>query len=391
MDRSLAGRLGLGGVTRPPARKKARPGRAGARRAQGARPKRRGEANAIDLAIAQALRAPGALARGLALGWAFLGVHRRARIALIATLIALPLLGGGWLWLRDSPLVSVEQVRVSGVHGPDARAIEAALSGTARQMSTLDFDEAKLRAAVANYPVVGALAVQTSFPHGLRIRVIEQPAVAELSADGANVAVAANGTVLGMAQAGQSLPSLSTHAQLTPGEKVRDPVLLSALNVLGAAPAALAKKTERVYSGSKGLTLLLSGGVRAYFGDASRPHAKWASLARVLADPGSVGASYIDVRVPERPAAGFPAGVAPPAVEGALSEAEGTSAGSAESAHSLEEGLSAAVGTTSSSPTGASEEEGEGEAESSSSGESSEGAGGESSEAASAESSETKH
>ena len=54
----------------------------------------------------------------------------------------------------------------------------------------------------------------------------------------------------------------------------------------------------------------MRNGLLVYFGDAARPHAKWLSLARVLADPSSAGASYVDVRVPERPAAGFAGGVA---------------------------------------------------------------------------------
>ena len=59
--------------------------------------------------------------------------------------------------------------------------------------------------------------------------------------------------------------------------------------------------------------MALRGGLLAYFGDATLPHAKWLSLARVLADPSSAGASYVDVRLPERPAAGFAAGVTAPA------------------------------------------------------------------------------
>ncbi|HTZ88434.1 MAG TPA: FtsQ-type POTRA domain-containing protein [Solirubrobacteraceae bacterium] len=363
--------------------------------ASAARPPRarsRGQATAIDLAIAHALRAPASLGRALGPAWAYVRTRRRLRIALIATVIALPLLGGGWLWLRNSPLVSVQQVRVSGVHGPDASAIKATLQSTAKQMSTLNVSTAKLRAAVASYPVVGDLKVQTSFPHGLRIDVVEQPPVAVLSTDGANVAVAANGTVLGTAQSGESLPTVNSGQQLTVGEQAREPASLAALSVLGAAPKPLAKKTERAYSGSKGLTLVMQGGVRAYFGDASRPHAKWAALARVLADPGSAGASYVDVRVPERPAAGFPPGVTPPAVEGAQSETESTTAGGSESAQSLEEGLASAVGTSEpSAPSGTSEESSSGEAEASAEGESGSEASAESTSPASGESSETEH
>jgi cell division protein FtsQ len=391
MDRSFAGRLGIGSLTRPPARTKARPERARSSRRRSA-PRRAGArgSHPIDVAIAQLLRAPSALARGLSGTWAFVGARRRARLALVLTLLALPLLGGGWLWFRHCSLVAVEHVRVSGVHGADARAIEAALTNAAERMSTLDVSASRLRAAVASYPVVGDLRVHASFPHGLSIEVIEQPPVATLSAGGATTAVAANGVVLGEAHASASLPALTSPVALTPGERVREKALLGELAVLGAAPRGLARATERAYSGSKGLTLVMHGGLRVYFGDGSRPHAKWASLARVLADPGSAGASYIDVRAPARPAAGFPAGVTPPAIEGA--EAEGAaSAASEESAQSLAEGLSSAVGGSGAeAPAGASEEAVSSEAESSA-GEASAGgeagaeAPGETSEAASAE------
>src|ERR1700742_411544 len=125
MDRSFAGRLGIGSLTHPSARKARR------RRAVAGRARNRGGAGegarAIDLAIAQLLRLARALAEWLRAGWAYVRTHKRLRIALIAMLIAMPLLGGGWLWLRQSPLVSVQHVRVSGVHGSDAGAIEAAL------------------------------------------------------------------------------------------------------------------------------------------------------------------------------------------------------------------------------------------------------------------------
>jgi hypothetical protein len=40
------------------------------------------------------------------------------------------------------------------------------------------------------------------------------------------------------------------------------------------------------------------------FGDATDLEAKWAAAARVLADASSRGATYVDLRLPERPAAG---------------------------------------------------------------------------------------
>jgi len=387
MDRSFAGRLGSGSLNPPRARSKARAERARPRRGKAnARAARRGQAGAIDVAIEHLLRAPGALLRGLAVAWAVLGAHRRLRIALLVTLPALPLLGGGWLWLRHSSLVSVERVRISGIHGRDAASIDAALTRAAKGMSTLDVSTAKLRAAVAAYPVVGGLRVQARFPHGLSIHVIEQPPVAVLVTGGVKTGVAADGVVLGAAHASDSLPTLTGRAQLTPGEHVREASLLGELTVLGAAPATLAHSAQRAYGGSKGLTLLMRGGLRVYFGDASRPHAKWASLASVLADPGSAGASYVDVRLPERPVAGFAAGVVPPAVEGA--EADGGSTAGVDSAESLAEKLSAAVPTPSSeAQAGAAEESSSGEAEASHEAETGSESSGATSEASSPESS----
>ncbi|HEY4812622.1 MAG TPA: hypothetical protein VIH71_16355, partial [Solirubrobacteraceae bacterium] len=68
-----------------------------------------------------------------------------------------------------------------------------------------------------------------------------------------------------------------------------------------------------------------------YFGDATRPHAKWLSLARVLADSSSAGASYVDVRVPGHPAAGFPAGVLPPSASANTATATGEPVANTES------------------------------------------------------------
>ena len=83
-----------------------------------------------------------------------------------------------------------------------------------------------------------------------------------------------------------------------------DPRTKRLVAVLAAAPAALRAMVGRVYLGSHGLTAPLRNGPTLYFGGAERLRAKWVSVARVLADPSSRGATYLDVRLPERPAAG---------------------------------------------------------------------------------------
>lgn len=347
MDRSLAGRPGIGRLTRPPAhaaRRRARRPAAAPRATRG-----------IDRAIAGLWR-PLSAATGLVGGCcSFVWRHRRLRIALLVLLIAAPLLSGGWLWLRHSSLVSIQKVRVSGAYGPQARAIDAALASAARRMSTLDVRTGALRAAVASYPVVRDVRAKPSFPHGLRIRVIEQPPVAALTVAGQRTAVAADGVVLGPALLSGSLPALTGSAAPAPGRRVHQAALLGALTVLGAAPAPLARAVTRAFSGPKGLTIVMRGGLLAYFGDATRPHAKWISLARVLADPSSAGASYVDVRLPERPAAGYASGVAPSSGAGAEEGASSSAQSGAESSRALAEGLTAAVGGGSSSSSSTSE------------------------------------
>src|SRR5216684_2750153 len=124
MDRSLAGRPPFGRLNRP--------------------------------ATTRPRRAPRSAARP----------RRRLRLALIAALIAAPLLAGGWLWLKHSPLVAVQSVKISGVHGPDAAAIDVALTDAARHMTTLDVRPGALRAAVAPFLVVREVQATAQFPHG---------------------------------------------------------------------------------------------------------------------------------------------------------------------------------------------------------------------------------
>jgi cell division protein FtsQ len=270
---------------------------------------------------------------------------------LVCALLAIGM-GGGWLWLRNSSLVAVEHVRVSGLHGPDAQAIEAALTGAATHMSTLDVRPAALRAAVASFPVVRAIRAIPSFPHRLRIEVTEQLPVAALTIGGARTAVAADGIVLGPSLLSGSLPALISGGQggIEPleGQRVHGESSLAELTVLGAAPAPLARATSRMFTGPEGLTAAMRNGLLVYFGDATRPHAKWLSLARVLADPSSVGASYIDVRLPERPAAGFSSGGVPSdgavSTTGRVSTPESTVAALAEGLTATTSGGSSAAG-----------------------------------------------
>ncbi len=235
---------------------------------------------------------------------------------LLCLLIALPVMGGAWVWLRHSSFVAVEHVRITGAHGQQAAAIETALTEAAKRQSTLDASAAGLKAAVARFPEVATIHVTTSFPHAMRIAVVERTPVAALLVGGTRIAIGADGVALGTAAQAGSLPAVADDVAPASGERARNPLVLEALAVLGALPPGLRRYVARAYFSQRGLTVALRTGLLVYFGDATRPHAKWFALAAVLAQPTAAGALYVDVRTPERAAAGFAPGSAPRESEG---------------------------------------------------------------------------
>jgi cell division protein FtsQ len=227
---------------------------------------------------------------------------RPPRRVVAAALVGLAVLLPAGFWLRDSSLVAVEHVDIRGVSGPQAAEVRQALDAAARRMTTLHVDDGALRAAVREFPVVAGVTASGHLLHTLDVRVQEHVPVAALSDGGQRLAVAADGTILpGTLTAG--LPTVPVGAP--PGGRQlaeRGPLRLVAL--LAAAPAALRPRVARVGTTTNGLTAWLVRGPQLWFGPATRLQAKWIAAARVLADPTSRGASYLDLRVPERPAAG---------------------------------------------------------------------------------------
>ncbi len=80
-----------------------------------------------------------------------------------AVLLAAAVLGATWLWLRDSSLVAVSQVQVTGITGPDSGRIRAALIAAAQHHDHARCPRLALETAVAPYPVVKALDVSYRF------------------------------------------------------------------------------------------------------------------------------------------------------------------------------------------------------------------------------------
>lgn len=222
--------------------------------------------------------------------------HPSRKLGIVAAVVLV--LAGGFMWLRDSPLVAVQRVTVTGADGPQAVSIRHALEDAAVDQTTLHVDTGALKTAVAQFPIVADVKAETRFPHGLAIEVVQHQAIGSVG----GVPVAPDGALLRGAQV-RGVPAIATRT--TPaGTKVTDPKTEAMVAVAAAAPSALRPRIARVFVGPRGLTARLSDGPAIYFGGSDRAAAKWAAAAAVLASPSSQGATHVDVRFPERPAAG---------------------------------------------------------------------------------------
>jgi len=240
-----------------------------------------------------------------------LTLTRRGRVLLrlvTGFLVVTALAAGGWMWLRDSSLVRVDDVTVTGVTASDGAQVRAALEEAARGMTTLHVREGALRDAVAQYSSVARLDAKTDFPHRLTIDVVEERPVAALAADdGHRVPVTGSGVVLRGVVADRDLPSVHLGSPAL-GAKLTDRRVLGVLAVAAAAPAPLLRRTDELTSEARGVVVTLRDGPELVFGDAAEAKAKWIAAARVLAEPSAAGATYLDLRIPGRVAAG---GLAP--------------------------------------------------------------------------------
>jgi cell division septal protein FtsQ len=243
------------------------------------------------------------------------GVLRRAWPAVVLAVVAVAWFG--YQWGRDLSLFRVRHVEITGLEPGDSPAIRRALRETAMRMTVLHVDEDALRDAVDSFPVVRSLTASADFPNKLRIAVHEYAPVAVLQTPaGRRVAVAGNGTLLA-GLASLRLPVVKVE-DVPSGPALADRAPLRLVGVLAGAPAELRPLLARAYESKEGIRVAIRKGPTLYFGSPTRLAAKWAAATRVLADPESIGATFIDVRLPERPAAGGLGG--PDAVSAAPAE-----------------------------------------------------------------------
>jgi len=231
--------------------------------------------------------------------------RRTRRRLLVAAIVALLLAALYMLWLRDSSLVAVENVTVTGLTSHDADRVRVALASTAETMTTLHVDEERLQDAAAAFPIVARIEARPDFPHGMTVHVIEHRAAAFAVADGRRQPIAGDGSVLAGLPVEGDLPTIDL-AVAMPQRQLGPGAARDAAKVAGVAPPVIARRVDSLAGegGARGAVAQLEDGTELIFGTPSQLAAKWAAAIRVLADEEATGATYIDVRIPERPVAG---------------------------------------------------------------------------------------
>ncbi|MGH2924515.1 MAG: cell division protein FtsQ/DivIB, partial [Solirubrobacterales bacterium] len=243
-------------------------------------------------------RGPGRLARLRAAA-----PRRPLRWLIVLATIAGALAIAYFAWFRDSSLVAVHDVKVEGVSSSDKGLIVKDLTHAARQMTTLHVQTDRLLGSVKGAPSVESVTADPSFPHGLTIHVTERPPVLVAVKGDRRVPVASDGSVLPGIKVGSALPALKVDSVPRSG-RLAGAALAEAL-AIGAAPAPLRPLIEGASRSSDyGVVVDLRDGIELRFGGASGLDAKWAAVAAILADPQVTALTYIDARVPDRPAVG---------------------------------------------------------------------------------------
>lgn len=221
----------------------------------------------------------------------------------LAVLLALLVAVAAWFLVRNSSLVAVEQVRVIGLSGYYDKDAKAAVIAEAEQMTTMNFDDARIAAAAGEFVDVAGVKVETNFPHAATIRVNVRRPVLIAKIGPRTVTLSQTGEVMTATTAIAGLPKIETPGVIT-GDRVTSGRAYEAVRVLGAAPDILLRKVDSVKWGRLGIVVSLENGPALYFGDADNAARKWDDAATVLASSKSRGAAYLDLRVPGRVALG---------------------------------------------------------------------------------------
>ncbi len=225
-------------------------------------------------------------------------------------LIAFGLLGlavGSYAVARGTTLFAIERIEVVGAPPRVARHVQRALHPL-RGESLVAFRGSRLQARIAALPDVASAHYDRAFPHTLRVFVVPEQPLAVVRRGSESWLVSARGRVIASLERGDhaALPRIWVPGtvELRLGRTLSDASALLATRALRLREArTLPVRSALVDQGE--ITFLLRSGLELRLGREQGLPLRLAVAGRILPHlPPASGASYLDVRVPERPVAG---------------------------------------------------------------------------------------
>ncbi len=242
-------------------------------------------------------------------------VAKSKRRRVIASSIAVAVLGAAVWGAFWSPLLDVRRVQVVGARNSDVDDVRAAVAlGSGDNLLLLSTGD--VAADVEALPWVKSAEVDRRLPGTVRIRIEERrPAVVVTGASG-SWTIDRTGVVLEEGGS-RALPTL-TGAMLSrpqPGQQIAIPEVRNALAVWRSLPAKVKRDVASVVApAGERIAVALEDGTVVRYGGADRLAAKNEVLVALLERLDSEGraATYVDVSSPSTPAIGpAPASAAP--------------------------------------------------------------------------------
>jgi cell division protein FtsQ len=233
---------------------------------------------------------------------------------LLSIVVLAAVIAGGYMLVRNSSLVQVREVKIVGLSGYYDKEARSAVVNEATQMTTMNFDPTRIEEAAGGFVDVAGVKVETDFPHSATIYVDVRRPVLIARLNGRTVTLSQKGEVITAASSIAGLPHIEASGDVVNG-RVTGGKALAAATLLGAAPDVLMRKVDGIKWGKFGIVVSMEKGPDLYFGTSADAKLKWRDAATVLASDAATGASYLDLRVPGRPAIGG-LGAAPSTVTG---------------------------------------------------------------------------
>jgi cell division septal protein FtsQ len=230
----------------------------------------------------------------------------------LALVAAAVLIAGGLYGLaRETSLFAVQAIHVDG----GSPALAAQVRSELRRYqgdSLVQVDASAVRQRVDGLAAVRASAVDRSFPHTLRIRVVPEVPVAVLRRGAESWLVSARGRVIGEIQLGAhaEVPRiwLPTRTEIEVGALLtRESGGLAARSLAAFVGSGFPNRITFVRALDGQITLGLRGGLEIQLGPPVDLRLKIAIVHGILpqlALPSHGGPDYLDLTVPERPVAG---------------------------------------------------------------------------------------